>query len=122
MFFSFVLFKGIGCAAGQYSNSKKGISGELYKGSISCEICPSGFSSSASQYECTICETGQITNVNDKNEDATTLLHGASDCEKCQAGKYSAYGNKEMKTEMQCQACPSGFNAGTQGLDECSST
>ena len=115
MFFSFVLFKGIGCAAGQYSNSKKGISGELYKGSISCEICPSGFSSSARQYECTICATGQITNVKD-------LKDGASRCEKCEAGKYSAYGNKEMKTEMQCQACPSGFNAGTQGLDECSST
>ena len=106
-----MFFSGIGCAAGQYSTSKK----ELYKGSISCEICPSGFSSSARQYECTICATGQITNVND-------LKDGASRCEKCEAGKYSAYGNKEMKTEMQCQACPSGFNAGTQGLDECSST
>ena len=55
----FLFFSGIGCNAGQYSNSET----ELYKGSTSCEICPSGFSSSARQYECTICATGQITNV-----------------------------------------------------------
>ena len=86
-----------------------------------CEMCPSGHSATAGSSECQICVPGKV-----------APSEGMTDCDLCQAGKYSKEGKEDcfdcrpgsyskynMSLPMPCKSCPFGKFSMVSGATDC---